>query len=237
MTSADKHREPTLEITGNARHKSALHRREKMRQKLLFAALDVYLISDISKPPVIDDIVRQAGVARGTFYKYFSSLEEILRALGQMLAKDMISTYERLFNIVNNPLTKLAAGPLLSLTHAAMQPVKVTFTAQVDYVDFLSRSTHAREVINHSLQEAQNAGVIQMPSLDCVTDMIIGTTVEGARRLMHTTDDCPSYIRQLTCLILKGCGVSAADAQKAVDEAQAQIHRHAHTLPWWNDET
>lgn len=48
----------------------------------------------------VDEIVRTVGVAKGTFYYYFKSKEEVLAALAQQLAVDMA---ERSQAIANDP--------------------------------------------------------------------------------------------------------------------------------------
>lgn len=220
-------------VADDARQRSAQRRREKMRQRLLFAALDVFLMSEIIRPPVIDDVIRKAGVSRGTFYKYFTSLEEVLRELGQTMAEDMIKTYERVFIKLTDPAARLAAGPLLSLTHATMQPRRVEFTTRVDYIDYLSRGTRAREIITDSLDDARQAGLVHFTSLTAVTDMIIGSTLEGARRLMHTKGFDTSYIDELVRLILLGCGLGSDNAHTAIIRARHELEENAQMLHWW----
>lgn len=218
----------------DARQRSAQLRREKMRQHLLFAALDVFLVSEITRPPVIDDVIRKADVSRGTFYKYFTSLEEVLRELGQLMAEDMINTYERIFADLTDPAARLAAGPLLSLTHAARQPRRVEFTARVDYIDYLSRGTRARDVITACLEDIRQAGRVNFVSLTAVTDMIIGSTLEGTRRLMHTEGDDQAYINELVTLILQGCGLNPAIASAALASAQTELDKHVDNLHTWH---
>ncbi|NHO66668.1 TetR/AcrR family transcriptional regulator [Aestuariicella hydrocarbonica] len=221
------------QVTDDARQRSAQRRREKMRQRLLFAALDVFLMSEITRPPVIDDVIRKAGVSRGTFYKYFTSLEEVLRELGQTMAEDMIKTYERVFIKLTDPAARLAAGPLLSLTHAAMQPRRVEFTIRVDYIDYLSRGTRAREIITDSLDDARQAGLVHFTSLTAITDMVIGSTLEGGRRLMHTKNFDESYIDELVRLILLGCGLTAESSHSAITLARQELEVNTHQLHWW----
>lgn len=44
----------------------------------------------------VDTIVRQAGVAKGTFYYYFKSKEGVLAALAQQLCADMVARSQRI---------------------------------------------------------------------------------------------------------------------------------------------
>ncbi|MCX5059156.1 MULTISPECIES: TetR/AcrR family transcriptional regulator [Streptomyces] len=53
----------------------------------------------------IDDIVRTAGFARGTFYKYFDTKVELLEALAEMCARDLIAGALRLERVNENDYT------------------------------------------------------------------------------------------------------------------------------------
>lgn len=63
-------------------------RREKMRERLIEAATLVF--AEIGPEAQIEDVVRQAGVSRGTFYNYFRSTEELLHAAVDALASEMV---------------------------------------------------------------------------------------------------------------------------------------------------
>jgi AcrR family transcriptional regulator len=198
-----------------------------MRQRLLLAALDVFLLSDMTQPPVIDDVIRKARVARGTFYKYFASLEQVLEELGQQMADAMLDRCEVLLRELHDPAARLAAGPLLSLTQAARQPRRVNFTARVNYVDYLSRNTRVNQVISTCLEQARATGVARVASAEAMTDVIIGTTLEGCRRLLHAdagnTLDSHAYIDELVLMMLQACGLPPAEARLAIDRAQVQL--------------
>ncbi|NIB44077.1 TetR/AcrR family transcriptional regulator [Pseudomaricurvus alkylphenolicus] len=215
------------------RSQVAKNKRERMKKRLLFAALDVFWTKDLTNPPVIDDVVRAAGVSRGTFYKYFDSLETVLCELGKLMADDMIGTYERVFSRLQVPIARVAAGPLLSLTHAAMQPRRVAFTSRVDYVDYLSRENRLWQVVNASLENARDSGSLYFSSLEVATDLVIGTTLEGLRRVMHSDRFDQGYIEELVARILLGCGASLPDSEKAVAGAWRELAHHAESLNWW----
>jgi AcrR family transcriptional regulator len=61
---------------------------EVRRAELLALAEKLFKTQGYSKTSV-DDIVRHAGVAKGTFYHYFKSKDDILKALTQQLVAEM----------------------------------------------------------------------------------------------------------------------------------------------------
>lgn len=74
------------------------------RAEILSIANQLFQSKGYSKTAV-DEIVRQAGIAKGTFYHYFKSKEEILDALTDQLVNDMAIQAEQIAN--NNTLNAI----------------------------------------------------------------------------------------------------------------------------------
>lgn len=72
------------------RKKVAARRRERMRRRLVEAAVLVFAAKPHDEV-VIEDIVAEADVARGTFYKYFDRLEDLLMAAKAALGEEILS--------------------------------------------------------------------------------------------------------------------------------------------------
>jgi AcrR family transcriptional regulator len=212
----------------------AREKRERMRQRLLFAALDVFLVGEWLRPPAIDDIIQKAGVSRGTFYKYFDSLEELLAILGQQMAAETLSTYQRIFDPIADAATRVAGGPLLGLTRAAMQPRRVPFTSKVDFGGYLSRDDGMWHVVSNCLAAGKTSGDLSFSSLDAATDFVIGATIEATRRQICLQSFDKDYVFEVTRMIITGLGLDRPRAAQAVQKAWDQLEAHATTLPWWH---
>src|ERR1700683_1765703 len=63
---------------------------EERRDELMNAALCLFLKHGVG-PTTIEQITSGADVAKGTFYLYFSSKEELLAALGQRFAQELLA--------------------------------------------------------------------------------------------------------------------------------------------------
>lgn len=208
-------------------------KRARMRERLMLATFDAYAGSTPGTRPVIDDVIRVAGVSRGTFYKYFESLDEILPELGQRLASEMVATYEQLFGQVADPAVRTAGGPLLTLSRAAMEPARVAFTSRVDFVQYFKPTDlHGMEV-KTSLLRARAAGVLSFESLDAAMDFSVGAVLEGTRRILHAPGLDAAYVHELTALILRGLGMEPAAASLAVTQAWQVLTSVSAELPWW----
>ncbi|WP_010139124.1 TetR/AcrR family transcriptional regulator [Oceanicola sp. S124] len=89
------------------RSKVAAERREKMRRRLVEAAVAVFA----TKPQgdvVIEDIVARAEVSRGTFYKYFDSLDELLVLVKMTIAQEVMTMVASQERSSNDPAAALA---------------------------------------------------------------------------------------------------------------------------------
>lgn len=63
---------------------------EERRQELMNAAQRLFLAQGIQSTTV-EQITATAGVAKGTFYLYFSCKEDVLRALGERYGQDLLA--------------------------------------------------------------------------------------------------------------------------------------------------
>jgi AcrR family transcriptional regulator len=73
--------------------KTPTARREIRRQELVAAAVVVFSAKGVAAASV-DDIVRAAGVAKGTFYLYFSTKDEAVSAVAAALVEDVAARVE-----------------------------------------------------------------------------------------------------------------------------------------------
>ncbi len=64
---------------------------EERRDELMSAALRLFLKHGVG-PTTIEQITSGADVAKGTFYLYFSSKDELLAALGQRFAQELLAS-------------------------------------------------------------------------------------------------------------------------------------------------
>src|SRR5258708_4932310 len=74
----------------DVRVRVARRKRERMRKRLLSAALSIFLRDRGGSAAIAEDVIKAAGVSRGTFYKYFNSVEEAADEVGQQLADEAV---------------------------------------------------------------------------------------------------------------------------------------------------
>jgi AcrR family transcriptional regulator len=105
---------------------------ESRRAEILDAALQVFGQYGYRRTSM-DDVAREAGIAKGTIYLSFTSKEEVFQALSQRLSQRMLAGAEAASRRPGTTADKLAA------MHAAWFGT---------YADTISRSPHAAELLD-----------------------------------------------------------------------------------------
>ena len=121
----------------------AREKRERMRDHLLGAVVAVYPGKPGQGPAVIDDVIRVAKVSRGTFYKYYPSLEEAVAELGAKLAAEMVAAIGALYDSLEDPIERSATAFLKAGRRKAMEISVVCVAARLT-LDASGRCAEAR---------------------------------------------------------------------------------------------
>lgn len=218
---------------GDHRARVAGQKRERMRERLIDATMAAYLGCEAGRHPVVDDVIRLAGVSRGSFYKHFDAVDEVFALIGRRMAQEMLASYGRLAAPLPGGAPRVAIGPLMALARAAMEPRHGAFIARVDFVDYLASDEPRTHLVALSLHSGRESGAMHFDSIDAAVDLLIGTSLEGARRILRTRRLDTAYIRELTAMVLRGLGVAPAPAAQAVAQAWQRLEDEAATLHWW----
>lgn len=235
MNARQVHLEPPEDEQpeANHRHRVARERRARMRERLIAATMDVYSQSPGGRRPVIDDVIRVADVSRGTFYKYFDTLDEVLVEIGRSAASEMLLSYDRLFGPLDDSAVMLATGPLMALARAAMAPPHGAIISHADMIDRTSGEDPRRQLVYRSLNHGRDQGVFKFDAIEAAFDLVIGTSVEGARRISRTGQLDGAGIRETVVMILLGLGMQRPAARRAVDTAWQLLQGASEHLHWW----
>src|SRR5215472_6093404 len=105
-------------------------RSERMKVRILAAALEVFAEKG-PEAPVVDDFVRAAGIARGTFYNHFQSVEELLESTSIWTIESAVQAIDHSLRGVSGPALRFGTGIRLFLASAEANPVWCRFVARV----------------------------------------------------------------------------------------------------------
>ena len=147
--------------------------------RIVSAALEVFAERG-PDAPVIDEFVRAAGIARGTFYNHFKSVEELLRATSEWTTREVVTAIERAIAGLEGPTLRLGVGLRLFFTHARRDPVWCRFVARVWNVGGL-------DLPARDLDEGIRRGHFHVPGREAAYDVLFG----GVREALHRIGEGP----------------------------------------------
>ena len=163
--------------TTNHRTRVAASRREKTRAKLLESALLVFA----RKGPhaVIEDVIAQAGMARGSFYNYFRTNEELLAAVASEINDELVRAIDPAVQRCTDPAERIACG-MRMLLHAVLRfPLVGTFMARLPFPTANSRQLGLR-FMGRDLALGIRAKRFRHISHGLATDVVIGVVLSAA---------------------------------------------------------
>ncbi|MEJ8847646.1 helix-turn-helix domain-containing protein [Variovorax rhizosphaerae] len=196
----------------------ARERRERMEARIVEAALNVFAERG-PDAPVIDDFISAAGVARGTFYRYFQNTEQLLEATTMRLQDDLMVAIEAEMLGLDDPVDRLATGSLLWLRKAQSDPAWCAFTVRVK-----PQSALVEQTLLADLRGGKRAGDFSFASPQTARDLVVGTIREGMSRMM--VERLPrTYAVDVVRMLLRGLGLSFVKTDAVLAACIAKLQR------------
>ena len=121
----------TIEENQNHRTRVAARRRAETRTRLLESALLVFA----QKGPnaLIEDVIAQAGMARGSFYNYFRTNDELLGEVANEINNELLRAIDPVARSSEDPAERLACGVRLLLYAVMRFPLFGAFMARLPF--------------------------------------------------------------------------------------------------------
>jgi AcrR family transcriptional regulator len=183
-----------------------------MRTKLLDAAMRVYVRRGGPRP-VIDDVIREAKVSRGTFYNHFNSLDEVMAAIGEELSNQMTTDIIPLYSVLVEPWQRISVGVRLFLLRALLDQ---TWAAYVTRVDAWPHDALVARYMALDLQNGKASGQFRYERIDAVSDFLRGASARCIHAIMEGVDDPNRYMDASVRMTLAGLGCDTALCEKGV---------------------
>ena len=217
---------------GDHRVRMARVRRDRMNERLLAAVLECYASSP-QQQPTVDDVIRQAGVSRATFYKYFNSVEQAAGILGRDLGQEMVEGLVTLFDGPEPPLFRVSTAVLLFLMRAVTDQVWGRFISRTDY---LNQDTQPLIGMTALIARARDSGVLEFRDIDAAASLTVGAMMEAIRRMARTGQWSRPYVEELAAMVLRALGLGNEEAHETVRDRTIFIRGLApDRLSWWRD--
>lgn len=187
-------------------------RRQVRRGELVDAALEVFSSRGVTAASV-DDIVRAAGVAKGTFYLYFDSKDDAVNAVAERMVDEVGDRVEAAANSpgLSPPERLLTLGK--ALAEIGNQPYQRDLIAVFHRPE--NRAVHERISVCMRARLAPTlaaiiASGIAAGSFRSQDARLAASFVLGSFTLLHDVvsdpDEMPAVTAQLHTFILRGLG-------------------------------
>ena len=151
----------------------------KTREQLLGAARSLYAQQAIESVTV-EDIVREAGVAKGTLYVHFKNIEAVQMAVADELTQAFVDLLQPRRAIFKDPIERIADGCRTFLHQATLNPKWGGLVARYAW-SFPTVGSAARGLLADDLHQAERQGRIAGISSDLGTAIVVGIVLQVMR--------------------------------------------------------
>lgn len=196
----------------NHRSANALKKRNETRARILSASLAI-CAGNLSRLPTVEDVVERARLSRGTFYKYFDSVDEVLAALGQDLTQLALLEGERFRGVFSEKWKGTSVVLRVVLTRALLDHT---------WADFVLRTRGwAREgllgdIVMQDLAEGRATGEYKILSDEVALDFLRGLLESCISALHKGVDQPEAYIDGAVHMWLQALGFEPALCMEGV---------------------
>jgi AcrR family transcriptional regulator len=194
------------------RIEAAQRKREKMRNRILEATTNVFTHTT-DDAPVIEDVVREAQISRGTFYKYFDSLDEALVAAGIEANNRMIADISSVYAFLSEPWQRSSVGFRIFMVRALQEPAWASFVTRMDAWPHESMiSIH----MTNDLKRGKELGQFQFDNEVVANDFLMGASAGCIQAVRRGVADSEAYMDAAVRMLLQALGCSKELTEKAV---------------------
>jgi len=208
---------PEAPIREDHRPRVAAEKRARMRRNLIENALLVFAEKGVDAS-VIEDVIKAAGVSRGTFYNYYRTNAELQMAASDELGNEIVQQIETQTRDNPSPAARICTGVRLYLRAASQFPLFARFVARLGLAAIGPDNLVFRYLPAH-LEEGMAGGEFaRMPALVAL-DVVIASVIAAVKRIAAGEAD-DDHIRAAVSAMLRGLGVTK---RKAVELSDAPL--------------
>ena len=182
---------------------AAEKKRQNTRARLLSATLAA-CAGNLNQLPTVEDIVERARVSRGTFYKYFDSIDAVLAALGQDLTRLGVLEGERFRGVFTEKWKSTSVVFRVVLTRALLDRTWAGFVLRTRA---WMHDSLLGEIVLQDLAEGRSSGEYHVLDDTVALDFLRGVLESCIRALYHGVADPEGYIDSAVHMWLQSLGL------------------------------
>jgi AcrR family transcriptional regulator len=159
----------------------------------------------------IDEIIAEAAVARGTFYNYFQTREEVLTAVAAALSDRMNHGIWAQSEAITDPAVRMAIAMRQFLHQARRDSTWGWMIVRTGLVAAPLSDT-IKTGVTTDLMAGIKLGRFRVECAQVAIDMVLGTGLMAMRTILNGQSEA-DYPEQVVWLILKSLGVASGEAE------------------------
>ncbi len=187
----------------------AASRREEMQNTLLFSVL--VLASDKSIHEIdVEDIIEHAEVSRGSFYKYFPSVQASVLVLASQLARELTTEIDAITHQIPDTALRLALTAKLTMRLLVKIPLLGNFLIQLPWPSQNPESNVFKNISSDVELGIKEGLFTKMPvSIGC--NLLIGSLIGGVHTMLGKPASA-NYENKVLYQVLMGLGLEPKTA-------------------------
>src|SRR3954465_4218438 len=156
----------------------------------------------------VDAVVEAAGVAKGTFYYHFQSMEELAAAVGEKLGESFDELLAPARLGLRDPIARLSFAFTQFLEKAIADPVWARLVVQSAQAP-TEFAPSPRAHLKTDLSEAQAQGRLTVQDVELAADIVVGIWLQVTRGTLQRRA-APDLADRALDAVLRALGVSPA---------------------------
>ena len=190
-------------------------RRARTRAKLLDAAYRLFAVHG-ADAPTIDDVILEAGVARGTFYNHFNTRDELFEAVADDITTSIGAIIRPAITGISDPAARLALAFRMFVRFAVADEARGWILLRTMPLGG-SLNDEMKSFVQSEFEAAMAEGALRSVSATAATDLTIGMHIMTIHRVLveHAGD---AAIDQAAAALMVALGVPHLRAMRMVAE-------------------
>ncbi len=186
-------------------------RRARTRAELIQAARTLYAARPFDAVTV-DDLVNAAGLAKGTFYVHFDSLDDLQSVLADDLAREFDELWQPHRASLDDPIERIAAGCGTFIKQALHDPAWGALIVR-GAVSMPDVARVPRERLKEDIRRAAALGRLNNVEPAIAFELVLGITVRAMQSAAEGRLK-PKQAPAIVAGILRAIGLTAKEAEE-----------------------
>lgn len=194
-------------------------RRVLMRARILDATARTFT-ERVSAFPGIEDVAREAGISRGTFYRYFESLDAAMVAAGIATSDALMTDILPVYDFLKEPWQRFSVGFRLYLVRSLLDPKHTEFLIRMDV---WPHGSLVDKYMSADLAMGRDSGQFEVENVEAATDFLKGASAGTIQAVRRGVAEPEAYIDAAVHMGLRSLGCDLALCRKGVEFSRAHV--------------